>query len=144
MRSVAYFYFFYNLYRNKPYICFTESIQMGKTNYLGEFEELILTMVLILDDDAYGNTIVKAIKEHQSREVNLSSVHITLYRLEEKGYLDSYMGGATKARGGRKKRYFKITNAGRVLLQEMKDARVRLWKLTPLLEYRLGLNFRLD
>ena len=109
---------------------------MGRTNYLGEFEELILTMVLILEDDAYGNTIVKAIKDHQKREVNLSSVHITLYRLEEKGFLESFMGGATKERGGRKKRYFKITNAGKVLLQEMKDARTNLWKLTPQLQFQ--------
>jgi len=109
---------------------------MGRTNYLGEFEELILTMVLILADDAYGNTIVKAIEELQDRKVNLSSVHITLYRLEEKGYLESFMGGATKERGGRKKRYFKITNAGKVMLQEMKDARTSLWKLAPQLNFQ--------
>ena len=109
---------------------------MGRTNYLGEFEELILTMVLILDDDAYGNTVVNAIKEHQKREVNLSSVHITLYRLEEKGYLESYMGGATNARGGRKKRFFKITNAGKVMLQEMKDSRTKLWTLAPQLKFQ--------
>lgn len=111
---------------------------MGRTNFLGEFEELILTVVLILDGNAYGNTIVQAILDHQNREVNLSSVHITLYRLEEKGYLESYLGGATKTRGGRAKRYFKITNAGRVLLQEMKDARMKLWNLTPLLEFSHG------
>ena len=93
-------------------------------------------MVLIQEDDAYGNTIVKAIKEYQDREVTLSSVHITLYRLEEKGFLESYMGGATKERGGRKKRYFKITNEGKVLLQEMKDARTSLWKLAPQLNFQ--------
>ncbi|MCO6360834.1 PadR family transcriptional regulator [Roseivirga pacifica] len=108
---------------------------MSRTSFLGEFEELILTMVLILDDDAYGNTIVNGIKEHQDREVNLSSVHITLYRLEDKGYLESHFGGATKVRGGRKKRYFKITNAGKAMLQEMKDARSKLWKLTPQLKF---------
>ncbi|MGB3466077.1 MAG: PadR family transcriptional regulator [Cyclobacteriaceae bacterium] len=108
---------------------------MGRTNYLGELEELILTMVLIVGDEAYGNTIVKAIKEHQDRDINLSTVHITLYRLEEKGYLESSMGGATKARGGRKKRYFKITNAGKALLQDMKDARMNLWKLTSQLQF---------
>ena len=107
---------------------------MGRTAYLGEFEELILTMVLILDDNAYGNTIVKAIKEHQGRQLNLSSVHITLYRLEDKGLLSSHMAGATQQRGGRKKRYFQITNAGKLLLQEMKDARMNLWKLSPLLD----------
>ena len=108
---------------------------MGKTTYLGEFEELILTMVLILDDNAYGNTIVKAILENQQREVNLSAVHITLYRLEEKGYLESSMGGATSERGGRKKRYFRITNAGKALLQEMKDARLKLWEIAPQLNF---------
>lgn len=108
---------------------------MGRTSYLGEFEELILTMVLILGDEAYGNTIVKAIKEHQGREVNLSSAHITLYRLEEKGYLESYMGGATNERGGRKKRYFRITSSGKVILQEMKDSRLKLWKLTTQLNF---------
>lgn len=102
---------------------------------MGEFEELILTMVLILEDNAYGNTIVKAIKEHQNRDLNLSSVHITLYRLEEKGFLTSHMAGATNERGGRKKRYFVITNAGKNLLQEMKDARMNLWKLSPYLKF---------
>ena len=111
---------------------------MGRSNFLGEFEELILTMVLIVGDEAYGNTIVKAIKEHQNREINLSSVHITLYRLEEKGYLESYMGGATQARGGRKKRYFKVTSAGQALLQEMKDSRLKLWDLTPQLKFSHG------
>ncbi len=110
---------------------------MGRTNFLGEFEELILTMVLILGDNAYGNTVVGAIKEHQSREVNLSSVHITLYRLEEKGLAESYFGGATKERGGRKKRYFRITGAGKAMLQEMKDARTSLWKLTPQLNFSI-------
>ena len=109
---------------------------MGRTNFLGEFEELILTMVLILKEEAYGNTIVQSIKDHQKREVNLSSVHITLYRLEEKGYLESHMGGATKERGGRKKRYFKITNTGKALLQEMKDSRTSLWKLAPQLQFQ--------
>ena len=108
---------------------------MGRTNFLGEFEELILTIVLILEEDVYGNNVVKAIKDHQKREVNLSSVHITMYRLEEKGLLESYMGGATKERGGRKKRYFKITSAGKALLQEMKDSRTSLWKLAHQLNF---------
>jgi len=104
---------------------------MGRTNFLGEFEELILTLVLILDEDAYGNTILTAMKEHRGRVVNLSTVHVTLYRLEKKGYLESHYAGATKKRGGRRKRYFRITNAGKALLREMKEARIQLWKLTP-------------
>lgn len=103
--------------------------------YLGEFEELTLTMVIYLQSDAYGNTIVNAIKEHQERKVSLSAVHITLYRLEEKGFLSSYMGGATKERGGRKKRYFEITNAGLEVVKEMKNTRQRLWDLVPQLNH---------
>lgn len=106
---------------------------MGKL-YLGEFEELIVTMVILLKDEAYGNTIVKAIKEHQNREVSLSAVHVTLYRLEEKGLVSSTVGGATSSRGGRRKRYFQITNAGLSLLREMKEARTELWKLIPQLQ----------
>ena len=104
---------------------------MGRTTFLGEFEELVLTLVLILDDDAYGNSIVKAFKQHQDRKVNLSSVHVTLYRLEDKGLVSSHFGGATEVRGGRKKRYFTITPAGKTLLQEMKASRMSLWKLAP-------------
>lgn len=106
---------------------------MGKL-YLGEFEELIVTMVILLEGEAYGNTIVKAIKEHQEREVSLSAVHVTLYRLEEKGLVQSTVGGATAARGGRRKRYFQVTNAGLSLLKEMKEARTELWKLIPQLQ----------
>ncbi len=106
-----------------------------KKAYLGEFEELILTIVMILKEDAYGNTIVKAIKEHQDRDVNLSAVHITLYRLEDKGFLESYMGGATKERGGRKKRFFQVTNSGIAILREMKESKTKLWSLTSQLSF---------
>jgi DNA-binding PadR family transcriptional regulator len=117
----------------RAYISFTKYIQMAK-EYLGEFEELVLTMVGILGEDAYGNSIVTEIKERIGREVNLSAVHITLYRLEDKGHLKSRMGGATKSRGGRRKRIFTITNAGLAMLRAMKDARVDLWKLIPQLK----------
>lgn len=103
--------------------------------YIGEFEELVLTMVGILQDDAYGNAIVTEIKQRLGREVNLSAVHVTLYRLEDKGYVKSNMGGATNSRGGRRKRIFTITNAGLAVLRTMKEARVDLWKLIPQLNF---------
>jgi PadR family transcriptional regulator, regulatory protein PadR len=103
---------------------------MGKS-YIGEFEELVLTIVAILQDDAYGNAIVNEIKDKAGREVNLSAVHVTLYRLEDKGYVKSDMGGATSERGGRRKRIFTITNAGLAILREMKESRQDLWKLIP-------------
>ena len=102
--------------------------------YLGEFEELVLTMVGILQDDAYGNAIVNEIKDRLGRESNLSAVHVTLYRLEDKGLIKSKMGGATSSRGGRRKRIFTITNAGLAMLRTMKEARMDLWKLIPQLK----------
>ncbi len=120
---------FYKIYRN-TYIYFTKYIDMSK-NYLGEFEELVLTMVAILGDEAYGNTIVEEFKTSLDRKVNLSAVHITLYRLEEKGLLQSSMGGSTNERGGRRKRYFQPTNLGRKTLEDIKEQRIRLWNMIP-------------
>ncbi len=104
-------------------------------DYLGEFEELVLTMVGILQEDAYGNAIVLEIRDRIGREVNLSAVHVTLYRLEDKGYVKSKMGGSTNARGGRRKRIFSVTNAGLAMLRAMKEARMDLWKLIPQLKF---------
>lgn len=103
---------------------------MGK-EYLGELEELILTMVGILKDGAYGNAIVKEIKIQLNREVSLAAAHVCLYRLEDKGYLKSRVGGATRARGGRRKRIFTLTNSGLSVLRVMREARIHLWELFP-------------
>lgn len=107
-----------------------------KKNYLGEFEELILTMVAILGDEAYGNAIVETIKKELDRKVNLSAVHITLYRLEDKGLVKSEMRGATAKRGGRRKRYFQITNTGKSQLLSLQEQRQKLWKMLPKLQFR--------
>ncbi len=103
--------------------------------YLGEFEELVLTMVGILGEEAYGNAVVEEIEKQLEREVNLSAVHVTLYRLEDKGLVKSEMGGATSTRGGRRKRYFAITNAGLSLLRDLQENRIKLWKLLPDLKF---------
>jgi PadR family transcriptional regulator, regulatory protein PadR len=102
--------------------------------FLGEFEELILTLVAALQDDAYGAAIADEIETRLKREVNLSAVHVTLYRLEDKGFIKSKMGGGTNERGGRRKRIFTITNAGLAMLKAMKEARIDLWKLVPQLK----------
>jgi len=102
--------------------------------YLGEFEELILTMVAALQEDAYGAAIAEEIETRLKRDVNLSAVHVTLYRLEDKGYIKSSLGGATNERGGRRKRIFTITSAGMATLKAMKEARLDLWKLVPQLK----------
>ena len=103
---------------------------MGKS-YLSEFEELILTVVGILGDKAYGNAIVEEIWDQLNRKVNLNTVHITLYRLEDKKLLRSQYGGATSARGGRRKRLFSITNSGLELIRKQQEERQKLWSLIP-------------
>jgi len=105
-----------------------------RKEYIGEFEELVLTLVGVLDKEAYGNAIVKEIEEQIGRQVNLGGVHVTLYRLEDKGYIKSRVGGATSERGGRRKRFFTITAAGLAILKSMKDDRQHLWKLIPQLK----------
>ena len=102
--------------------------------YLGEFEELVLTMVAALQEDAYGAAISEEIETRLKREVNLSAVHVTLYRLEDKGHIKSSIGGGTKERGGRRKRIYTITSAGMAMLRAMKESRVELWKLVPQLK----------
>ncbi len=103
-------------------------------DYLGEFEEMILTMVAALQDDAYGAAISDEIESRFKREVNLSAVHVTLYRLEDKGYVKSRMGGGTSERGGRRKRIFSVTSAGLAILRAMKETRLELWKMVPQLK----------
>jgi PadR family transcriptional regulator PadR len=102
--------------------------------FLGEFEELILTLVAALQEDAYGAAITEEIEVRLKRTVTLSAVHVTLYRLEDKGYIKSKVGGATKERGGRRKRIFTVTSAGMSMLRAMKEARLDLWKMVPQLK----------
>lgn len=106
---------------------------MGR-EFLGEFEELVLTMVAAMRTEAYGAAIATEIETRFKRDVTLSAVHVTLYRLEDKGYVKSVVGGATKERGGRRKRMFNITNAGLAVLKTMKESRLELWSLIPQLK----------
>jgi DNA-binding PadR family transcriptional regulator len=99
--------------------------------HLGELEELILTMVALLRDEAYGAMVTEEIRRRQKREVNLSGVHVTLYRLEDKGYIKSAYGGSTNERGGRRKRIYSVTNTGYAILKSMQESRIELWRLIP-------------
>ena len=106
---------------------------MGK-EYLGEFEELILTLVAALQEEAYGAAIADEIEKKLNREITLSAVHVTLYRLEDKGYIKSKLGGATNERGGRRKRIFTVTSAGMAMLKAMQESRMTLWSMVPQLK----------
>ena len=102
-----------------------------RRTYLGEFEEVVLLMVAILNGDAYGVTVSQALEEHTGRVVTFGTVHNTLIRLEEKGFVTSELGGATAERGGRRKRLFRVTALGGRALQEVQQLRNELWQLLP-------------
>lgn len=98
---------------------------------LGEFEEIVLLTVAILKDEAYGVAIIDDIQSRLKRKVSLGAMQTSLRRLEEKGYLKSSLGEATKMRGGKRKRYFTLTAYGKKSLKEVKDQRVSLWNAVP-------------
>lgn len=102
-----------------------------RRTYLGEFEEIVLLMVAILDGDAYGVTINTRLEKHTGRKVTFGTVHNTLIRLEEKGFLTSRLGGATAERGGRRKRIFEVTALGKKAFAEIQQLRNELWQLLP-------------
>jgi len=105
---------------------------MKLQNYnLGEFEELVLLVVAVLDKNAYGISILEEIQKQTNRSLSLSAIHSALNRMEKKKYLTSQMGGETKERGGRRKRFFKVTGLGREALYEMHSTRNRLWGMIP-------------
>ena len=106
---------------------------MGK-EFLNDFEELILTLVAAHRENAYGAAITMEIEQWLKRKVTLSAVHVMLYRLEDKGYIKSIVGGATNERGGRRKRIYSITNSGLAVLRAMKETRTEIWKLVPQLK----------
>ncbi len=95
--------------------------------YLGEFEELVLLTIAAHADEAYSVVIKEDIEKRTNRTISLGALHSTLTRLEEKGYIDSALGGATKLRGGRKKRYFNLTISGKSALTASKELRDELW-----------------
>ena len=102
-----------------------------RRTYLGEFEELVLLMIAILDGNAYGVTVSQEIEEQTGRIVTFGAVHNTLIRLEEKGFVTSELGGATTERGGRRKRLFKVTALGKSALADIQQLRNKLWKQMP-------------
>ncbi|MBV6644766.1 MAG: PadR family transcriptional regulator [Cyclobacteriaceae bacterium] len=98
---------------------------------LGEFEELVLMIVAIKHQDAYGVSVMDEILEKTGRKINISAVHTALDRLEQKKYLKSWIGGATKERGGRSKRFFDITAEGVAALEINRQLRNELFDLIP-------------
>jgi PadR family transcriptional regulator, regulatory protein PadR len=103
---------------------------MKGTN-LGEFEELVLLTIAALMSDAYSVAICDELEKHTGRNAKLGVVHAVLNRLEEKGLVKSKLGESTNVRGGKRKRYYTVTNTGKVALIKAKELRDQLWSIIP-------------
>ncbi len=107
------------------------------TAKLGEFEELVLLMIVLLEDDAYGLAICEELQEQTKRSTTIGAVHATLVRLEKKGFTKSHLGDPTGERGGRRKRLFKLTAFGKKVLIESCELKINIWRQIPELSLKM-------
>ena len=102
-----------------------------KGTHLGEFEEIVLLTIAALINEAYSVAICDELSKHAGRNVKLGVVHAVLNRLEEKNFVKSKLGEVTSTRGGKRKRYYTVTAAGKTALVKSKEMRDELWSRVP-------------
>ena len=92
---------------------------MPRSDSLGQFEQLVLASVVTLGDNAYGVTIQKKVHElASSKAVTLGAIYVALDRLEDKGFVSSWLSEPTAARGGRAKRCYRLEASGERALKD--------------------------
>lgn len=117
------------------YLHLLSKIFRMKKHALGEFEELVLLMVAALHDQAYGVTILENLEEKLAKKVNISAIHVTLKRLEDKSFVKSRFGGITQDRGGRRKKFYVITAVGKEALDNQYALRTSLYSQIPQISF---------
>jgi PadR family transcriptional regulator len=95
---------------------------------LGAFEQAVLLTVVNLADGAYGRAILRGVQIALNREVAAGAIYATLDRVEQKGLICSYLEEGTPIRGGRARRYYRLTAAGVKALNESKAALEQIWR----------------
>ena len=118
------------------YICSKYNLMLE--NNIGEFEELVLLTVAIMDGKAYGIAIIEELEKRTGRSAAIGAIQTVLKRMEEKGWVVSEFGEATKERGGKRKRYYTITMSGHKVLSRSKDQRNNLWDAMPKIVWNYG------
>ena len=99
-----------------------------KRKSLGELEELILLAIGAIQSTVYAQSIQDEMLSHAKRRIDITAIHAVLRRLETKGFIDSELGGISIDRGGRSKRFVKLTVEGRTLLDETILIRMEFYK----------------
>jgi PadR family transcriptional regulator, regulatory protein PadR len=118
--------------RNAHFFTYIED--MGEHSYLGEFELMLLLTIIRLGDEAYGVPLSRELAKRRGREISVGSVYAALDRLETKGLVTSSLGESTPERGGRAKRYFRVTRQGLRAVHETRRVLTKLWQSLPSLE----------
>lgn len=96
---------------------------------IGQFEQLVLTAILTLADDAYGVSIqAKAAELAHPLPASLGSIYVTLDRLEDKGLVSSWLSDPTPERGGRAKRCYRLEALGELSLERSAVTARRIWE----------------
>jgi DNA-binding PadR family transcriptional regulator len=100
---------------------------MSDRRFPGEFEHMVLAAVIRLGEDAYGASILTEIEKQVGRRVPSGSLYVTLDRLERKRLIRSRAGDPEPGRGGRPKRFVRITPEGLKAVKEVREAMLSLW-----------------
>ena len=95
---------------------------------LSRAEELILLSIWRLKEDAYCVPILSEAQKHSGKAWTLSGIYIPLGRLERKGYVESFLGDPTPERGGKRKRFYRITKQGFRALKDVRETEKSMWK----------------
>ncbi len=98
---------------------------------LSRAEELILLSIWRLGENAYTVPILQEAQQHTGQQWTLSGIFIPLGRLEKKGYVESTLGDPTPERGGKRKRFYKITLGGFKALKDVKEVESSMWAGLP-------------
>jgi len=101
---------------------------MAKREYLGNFELVVMLALIRLDEKAYGVPIAREIKARTGRRVSLGSIYSTLERLEDNGLVSSKLGEPTPERGGRAKKYFRISGTGLRNVRATQRMLIEAWR----------------
>ncbi len=100
---------------------------MGKGDYLGEFEQLVLLALVRLGEEGYGMTVRRELEATSGRSVSIGSVYTTLDRLEAKGLVSSSLSDPEPVRGGRARRNFRVRPEGLVALARSRELLAKMW-----------------
>jgi PadR family transcriptional regulator, regulatory protein PadR len=102
-------------------------LQMAGIGTIGQFEQLVLTAILSLREDAYGVTIHGKVADlARPKKISLGAIYVTLDRLEDKGFVSSWLSDPTSERGGRAKRCYRVEALGEQALQESAATAMRI------------------